>query len=302
MIRHNIRIMQLFGLLVRSNRIPLQCQWGKKRLQQCANFDLGHKILLPSTPIQLSARILTVVTLQVLGLYVLFGRNCLVGVSSLVGLISPLHACEATQPHHSVHNESHGKAWCFTMFFILEYYCYSMHSWILLCTLRIGIMHFLLYIETYNEGDGACEIHYAHNDYSLASHMVSIAYSSAYTHSACTALTCTKSASQFAPCCANIHSESVLNCWVKVVNQHTGISGVDSVDSTCNLSNFWRRLICHKVHRKPSCLMEGEWGPTNKGTSVVVHPLHLYIAHLDSGSCTVEEIVQQGKYSGLWIT
>ena len=77
-----------------------------------------------------------------------------------------------------------------------------------------------------------------HTMTSLASHMVSVTYSSAYTHSACTALTCTKSASQFAPCCTNIHSESVLCCWVKVVNQHTGISGVDHVDSTCNSSNL----------------------------------------------------------------
>jgi len=124
---------------------------------------------------------------------------------------------------------------------------------------------------------------------SLASHMVSITYSSSHTHSACTALTCTKRASQFAPCCANVHSESVLSCWVKVVNQHTWISGVDCVDSTCNSSNLWRRLICHKVNRKPSCLMEGEWGPTDTGSSVVVHPIHLHIAHLRSGSCTVEE-------------
>ena len=31
------------------------------------------------------------VTLQVLGSYALFGRNCPIGISSLVGLISPLH-------------------------------------------------------------------------------------------------------------------------------------------------------------------------------------------------------------------
>ena len=134
---------------------------------------------------------------------------------------------------------------------------------------------------------------------SLASHMVSVTYSSAYTHSACTALTCTKSASQFAPCCANVHSEIILRCWVKVVNHYTEISGADSVDSKCNSFNLQRWLICNKVHRKPSCLMEGEWGPTDKGSSVVVHPLHLHIAHLGSGSCTVEEIKQQRKYSGL---
>ena len=29
-------------------------------------------------------------------------------------------------------------------------------------------------------------------------------------------LTCTKTASQFAPCCANVNSESVHSCWVKV--------------------------------------------------------------------------------------
>ena len=34
--------------------------------------------------------------------------------------------------------------------------------------------------------------------------------------------------------------------------------------------------------------MEGEWGPTDMGSSVVVHPHHLHIAHLGSGSCTVE--------------
>ena len=32
--------------------------------------------------------------------------------------------------------------------------------------------------------------------------------------------------------------------------------------------------------------MEGEWGPTDKGSSVVVvHPLHLHIAHLGSRGC-----------------
>ena len=35
--------------------------------------------------------------------------------------------------------------------------------------------------------------------------------------------------------------------------------------------------------------MEGEWGPTDKGSSVViVHPLHVHIAHLGNGSCMVE--------------
>ena len=31
--------------------------------------------------------------------------------------------------------------------------------------------------------------------------------------------------------------------------------------------------------------MEGEWGPTDKGSSVADDPLHLHIAHLGSGSC-----------------
>ena len=31
--------------------------------------------------------------------------------------------------------------------------------------------------------------------------------------------------------------------------------------------------------------MEGEWGPTDKGSSVVAEPLKLHIAHLGSGSC-----------------
>ena len=35
---------------------------------------------------------------------------------------------------------------------------------------------------------------------------------------------------------------------------------------------------------KPSCLMEGEWGPTDKGSFVVVDPYHLRIAQLGSGS------------------
>ena len=41
----------------------------------------------------------------------------------------------------------------------------------------------------------------------------------------------------------------------------------------------------HKVQRKPSCLIEGEWGPTDKGSSVVAEPLKLHIAHLGIGSC-----------------
>ena len=51
-------------------------------------------ITLPSTAVQLSPRILTVVMLQFLGSYVLFGRSCPVSISSLVGLISPLHMKE----------------------------------------------------------------------------------------------------------------------------------------------------------------------------------------------------------------
>ena len=98
------------------------------------------------------------------------------------------------------------------------------------------------------------------------------------------ALTCTKRASQFTPRSANIHSEGILSCWVKVINHHPGISGVDSVDRTHHSPILRRGLIRHKVHRKPSCLMEGEWGPTDKGSSVADDPLHLHIAHLDSGS------------------
>ena len=42
--------------------------------------------------------------------------------------------------------------------------------------------------------------------------------------------------------------------------------------------------------------MEGEWGPTDKGSSVVaVHPLHLHITHLCSGSCSVEEDYAAGE-------
>ena len=31
--------------------------------------------------------------------------------------------------------------------------------------------------------------------------------------------------------------------------------------------------------------MEGEWGPTDKGSSVVDDSLHLHIVYLGSGSC-----------------
>ena len=94
-------------------------------------------------------------------------------------------------------------------------------------------------------------------------------------------ITCIKCT--FAPCCANIHSESVFSCWVKVINHHLWISGADNIAfSTYSLP---RGLISYKVHRKPSCLMEGEWGPTDKGSSVVAEPLKLHIAHLGSGSC-----------------
>ena len=31
--------------------------------------------------------------------------------------------------------------------------------------------------------------------------------------------------------------------------------------------------------------MEGEWGPTDNGSSVADDPFHLHIAHLGSGSC-----------------
>ena len=98
------------------------------------------------------------------------------------------------------------------------------------------------------------------------------------------AFTWTKSASCFTPRCANINRDSVFSCWVKVTNHHTWVSGADCADSPRYSPNLWRGLICHKVRREPSCLMEGEWGPTDKGSSVVVHPLHLHIAHLGSGS------------------
>jgi len=112
-------------------------------------------------------------------------------------------------------------------------------------------------------------------------------------------LTCTRTASLLAPCCANVHSESVLCCWVKVVNHHTRVCGVDSVDSICHSPNLkWRRLISHKVHRKPSCLMEGECGPSDTGTSVADDSLHIHPAHLDSWRCTHEEHMQQGQYRG----
>ena len=101
--------------------------------------------------------------------------------------------------------------------------------------------------------------------------------------------TCIKSA--FAPCCANIHSESVFSSWVKVANQHLWISGVDdSAVSTCSLP---RGFISYKVHRKPSCLMEGEWGPNDKGSSVVADPPKLHIVHSGSGSCN--------KHTKMWL-
>ena len=99
------------------------------------------------------------------------------------------------------------------------------------------------------------------------------------------ALTWTKIASQLAPCCGNIHSESVFSCWVKVTNHHLRIIGGDSLDKTFHSPNLWGGLISYKVHREPSCLMEGEWGPADKGSSVAADPLHLHIAHLGSGSC-----------------
>ena len=40
--------------------------------------------------------------------------------------------------------------------------------------------------------------------------------------------------------------------------------------------------------------MEGEWGPTDTGSSVAVHPLHFHIAYLYSGSCMVEKKVVIG--------
>ena len=42
--------------------------------------------------------------------------------------------------------------------------------------------------------------------------------------------------------------------------------------------------------------MEGEWGPTDKGSSVVaVHSLHLHITHLGSGSSMVEGDYASGE-------
>ena len=100
----------------------------------------------------------------------------------------------------------------------------------------------------------------------------------------------------FAPCCANIHSESVFSCWVKVINHHLWISGVgNSFVNTCSLP---RGLISYKVHGKPPCLMEGEWGPTDKGSSVVADPLKLHIANLGSGSCNKSKNIYMIKQRG----
>ena len=37
--------------------------------------------------------------------------------------------------------------------------------------------------------------------------------------------------------------------------------------------------------------MEGEWGPTDNGSSVADDPLHLHIAHLNSGSWAEEMVL-----------
>ena len=46
--------------------------------------------------------------------------------------------------------------------------------------------------------------------------------------------------------------------------------------------------------------MEGEWVPTDKGSSVVAEPLKLHIAHLGSGSCnemneSIKEVAMQKR-------
>ena len=42
--------------------------------------------------------------------------------------------------------------------------------------------------------------------------------------------------------------------------------------------------------------MEGEWGPTDKGSSVVDDSLHIHISHLCIGGCTDEDYIQQVNY------
>ena len=64
----------------------------------------------------------------------------------------------------------------------------------------------------------------------------------------------------------------------------TRIIGADGVDNTHHSPNLKNGLMCHKVHGKPSCLIEGEWGPTDKGSFVAADPFHLQVAHLGSGS------------------
>ena len=96
-------------------------------------------------------------------------------------------------------------------------------------------------------------------------------------------LTCTECASQFTPCSANIHANHIVQHRLQLINDHTWVGCVHSMRHS---STWCQGLICYKVHWKPSCLMEGEWGPTDKGSSVAVDPLHLHIAHLANRSWT----------------
>ena len=108
-ISHNVGIVQLFGLIVRTMpRTCLQCLRGKECLQRFTNLNLGHlEVLLLSTALQHCPKIFTVNMQQVLGSYSLveivssaklsssFYANChsLTITSESKCITMPMHIC-----------------------------------------------------------------------------------------------------------------------------------------------------------------------------------------------------------------
>ena len=142
--------------------------------------------MLPSMAIQVSARIFTVAILQVLGSYVLFGRSVPSAKPSLVGHHSIWKSTASPLPQHINTSSCHDVSLRHFRILLLQV---SIHGCILICTLVVSCIGTVCYKQR-NIMMVLPHLKYiVHTITSLASHMVSITYSSAYTHSACTALT-----------------------------------------------------------------------------------------------------------------
>ena len=130
-------------------------------------------------------------------------------------------------------------------------------------------------------------------------HSVGRCHSHNDTHTApvhAAALTCSTSAPVQASCSGNVYTKPIALHRLQLFD---GYICIGCVQSLRHPSVWCKGTICHKVHRKPSCLMKGQWAPTDNG-SCDVASFHLQIVHLHSGSWKIMEGRQIRKAS-MWV-